>query len=243
LESLEEKGYGYILGARIKKEPEVLSQEILALDLKRDGEYRELVREDGSRLIVSYSAKRAKKDAHNRKRGLKRLEKRVKSGTLSKEHLNARGYNKYLRLKNKVEVEIDYEKFEADGAWDGLKGYITNTSLDAATIIENYANLWQIEKAFRMSKSDLRIRPVYHRVRRRIEAHIAISFVAYAIYKELERLLYKHHAPFGVATAREIVQTIYQLRIKLPDSGVEEKILLNMNEEQRLLLEIVKQET
>jgi transposase len=243
LEALEEKGYGYILGARIKKETEAQSQQILAWNLERDGEYRELVREDGSRLIVSYSAKRAKKDAYNRKRGLQRLEKKIKSGTLSKKHINARGYNKYLKLKNEVEVAIDYERFEADGAWDGLKGYITNTDLSPETVIENYANLWQIEKAFRMSKSDLKIRPVYHRVRRRIEAHIAISFVAYAVYKELERLLYKHHAPFGVATAREIVQTIYQLRIKLPDSGVEEKILLNMNEEQRLLLEIVKQET
>ena len=61
--------------------------------------------------------------------------------------------------------------------------------LSSKEIIENYSNLWHIEKAFRMSKTDLRIRPIYHHLQRRIEAHICISFTAYSIYKELERIL------------------------------------------------------
>ena len=55
--------------------------------------------------------------------------------------------------------------------------------------MENYGQLWQVEKAFRISKTDLRIRPIYHRFRNRIEAHICICLSAYAVYKELERLL------------------------------------------------------
>ena len=47
-----------------------------------------------------------------------------------------------------------------------------------------------MKKAFRMSKTNLRIRPIYHRLRHRIEAHICISFTAYCIYKEMERILY-----------------------------------------------------
>ncbi len=72
-----------------------------------------------------------------------------------------------------------------------VKGYITNTQLTKDAIIENYNHLWQIEKAFRISKTDLRIRPVYHRLKHRIEAHICIAFCAYKIYKELERQLKK----------------------------------------------------
>jgi transposase len=68
---------------------------------------------------------------------------------------------------------------------------ITNTKLIDKQVMENYKNLWHIEKAFRMSKTDLRIRPIYHRLQSRIEAHICISFTAYCIYKELERILYK----------------------------------------------------
>ncbi len=200
-------------------------------------------REDNTRLILSYSDKRAKKDAHNRKKGLKRLEKRVINGKLTKEHINNRGYNKYLKLNNSIEVEIDYEKYEKDAAWDGLKGYITNTNLSPQAVIDNYANLWQIEKAFRMSKSDLRIRPIYHFSRRRIEAHISISFIAYTVYKELERVLYKHQAPFSVQTAREIAHHMYQLTFTLPDTNIEHKILLKMDKEQEKLLHIINAET
>ena len=239
IEALRDKDYGYILGARIKKESETISRQILSSGLGEDGAIKELHKEN-ERLIISYSLKRAKKDAHNRKKGLHRLEKRLKGGKLTKAHINARGYNKYLTICNDVNVKIDYERFEADGAWDGLKGYLTNTDLSADEVIENYANLWQIEKAFRMSKSDLQIRPIYHFTRRRIEAHISISFVAYTVYKELERLLYKYKAPFSVKKAREIIHNMYQLTVTLPDSKMEEKILLDMDEEQKLLLEIVQ---
>lgn len=88
-----------------------------------------------------------------------------------------------------INVSIDKQQFEDDSKWDGLKGYLTNTSLSKGEIIENYGHLWKIEKAFRISKHDLKIRPIYHRIQRRIEAHITINFAAYKIYKELERQL------------------------------------------------------
>lgn len=112
-----------------------------------------------TRLIVTYANNRAAKDEHNRKRGLQRLEKRIKSGKLTKSNINNKGYNKYLKMQGDVTIEIDYEKFWKDNAWDGLKGYVTNTELSDKLVVENYKNLWHIEKAFRMSKTDLRIRP------------------------------------------------------------------------------------
>lgn len=172
-----------------------------------------------------------------------RLEKKVHSGKLTKDKINARGYNKYLTLKNEVNVAIDYDKYDADGSWDGLKGYITNTSLSVDAVIDSYSNLWHIEKAFRMSKSDLEIRPIYHYTKRRIEAHISIAFVAYTVYKELERVLQKHEVPFSVKTARDIIRNMYQLEIELPHSKRKETILLNMDEAQQLLLRIVQSET
>ncbi|MBP8945389.1 MAG: transposase, partial [Paludibacteraceae bacterium] len=78
-----------------------------------------------------------------------------------------------------------------DGRWDGIKGYLTNTRLSDEEVMENYKNLWQIEKAFRISKTDLCIRPIYHRIPNRIEAHICIAFTAYCILKELERITQK----------------------------------------------------
>ena len=240
--SLKEKNYQYIIGARIKNSTDEIAQKILNLKLCEDGQNTLIKKDDGDNLIITYTEKRAKKDAHNRKKGLTRLEKKVSSGKLSKDKINARGYNKYLTLKNEVNVAIDYDKYNADASWDGLKGYITNTSLSVDAVIENYSNLWHIEKAFRMSKSDLEIRPIYHFTKRRIEAHISISFVAYTVYKELERLLYKYEAPFSVQKARDMIRNMYQIEIELPNSKHKEKVLLNMDEEQQLLLQIVQSE-
>lgn len=79
-------------------------------------------------------------------------------------------------------------------------------------------------------------------MRGRIEAHICIAFVAYTVYKELERLLYKHKAPFSVKRAGELTDNIYQLIYTLPESLKEEKITLEMDDEQKLLYEIIKEE-
>jgi transposase len=242
LKTLKEKNYCYIIGARVKNDTHEMQAKILGLNLCENGKSATLQKENGDTLVITYTEKRARKDAHNRRKGLQRLEKRISSGKLTKDQINNRGYNKYLTLKSDIDVEIDYDRFNQDAAWDGLKGYVTNTDLAPEYVIENYSNLWHIEKAFRMSKSDLQIRPIYHYAKRRIEAHISISFVAYTIYKELERLLYKHNAPFSVQSATEIVKTIYQLDITLPDSKRKEKILLNMDNDQRLLLDIIQNE-
>lgn len=238
IQLLEKSGYQYILGARIKNESKEIKQQITKLLLKND-EYKIIKKQTGQRLVITYSDKRAAKDEFNRKRGLARLEKRIKSGKLTKANINNRGYNKYLRIEGKVNLKIDYDKFENDKKWDGLKGYVSNAELSPRQIIENYKNLWHIEKAFRMSKTDLRIRPIYHRIRERIEAHICISFTAYAIYKELERILYKEKASFSVKKAAELTQTMYQLNVILPESKLQKNIPLNMDKEQTQLLNII----
>jgi len=234
---LEERGYQYILGARIKNESKIIKDKILKTDFKNE-QYIVLEKET-SKLVVQYSDKRAGKDENNRERGLKRLEKQIRSGKLSKQNLNNRGYNKYLKMEGEVRLEIDMEKFKEDKKWDGLKGYVTNCNLPAKEIIDNYRNLWQIEKAFRMSKTDLRIRPIYHRLKRRIEAHICLSFTAYAVYKELERVLKQDKYPLSVEKAAEITHNMYQLEIILPQSGHSKKILLKMDDHQTTLIQIV----
>ena len=238
IQSLEENGYEYILGARPKNETKEIKNKILQT-LLEDGQTMVIKKLPDIRLIISYSDKRAAKDEHNRKRGLRRLEKQIKSGKLTKSNINNKGYNKYLKMEGDVKIEIDYEKFNKDKSWDGLKGYITNTKLTPKQIIDNYKNLWHIEKAFRMSKTDLRIRPIYHRLRNRIEAHICISFTAYAIYKELERVLYKDKIPLSVKVAAELTHNMYQLNVILPESQHNKKILLQMNEKQVILMKTI----
>lgn len=237
IEALEQNGYQYILGARIKNESRSVQAQIMALELM-DGESAVLQKSEKLKLIISYSAARARKDNHNRERGLKKLQKQIKAGRLTKGQLTSRGYNKFLTLQGEVNLAIDQSRIKADTKWDGLKGYLTNTTLSKEAVIENYGHLWRIEKAFRVAKTDIKVRPVFHYARRRIEAHICIAFVAYKIYKELERQLYEKKAVFSPANAIEIAKTIYSIKAIKPSSGeLFEKTLL-LNDEQRTLFQL-----
>jgi transposase len=238
IKALEEKNYEYIIGARIKNEKNEIKKQILGAKLN-DGQFLSINKASGNRLILTYSDKRAAKDRHNRERGLKRLEKQVHKGRLTKSNINNRGYNKYLKMNGDVTIDIDYEKFNADATWDGLKGYLTNSKLDNKQIIESYQNLWHIERAFRMSKTDLKIRPIYHRIRNRIEAHICISFTSYCIYKELERVLKLEKSDISIKKAAELTQNMYQVTYTLPESKHTKSTLLKMDDEQAELYQII----
>ena len=234
---LQNKHYQYIIGARIKNETKSIEKQILSAGLK-NGESITIVKDENSRIIISYSDARAKKDAANRKRGLEKLEKNIAKGKLTKQHINNRGYNKYLKLEGDVKISIDKEKYSADAKWDGLKGYTTNTDLTKEEIIDNYNHLWHIEKAFRISKTELRIRPIFHRLKRRIEAHICIAFCAYKVYKELERQLIKKKATLSPEKAIEIAKTIYKITIQTNLSNTVHSRLYIDKEEQRHLLKL-----
>lgn len=214
---LQQAGYKYVLGARIKSESSAVKDWMLSLE-KQDKACYEYKRGNGERLIVSYSDKRAKKDAYNRDRGVARLRKAYKSGHLTKQQVNKRGYNKFLEISKDVEVIISEDKIAKDAEWDGLKGYITNTSLDAEKVIEEYHGLWVVERAFRISKGALEMRPMFHFTERRIEAHVCICFIAYKVYKELERIIKLKKIDMSVAHVLDAAKTITTIRIRLPEN-------------------------
>ena len=162
---------------------------MLKLGLK-DGWLKSMTIKD-RRYVITMSDKRARKDAKDRDKGVKRLEKRFASGKITKESVNNRGYNRFLTLHGEATVTIDQDKIAEDARLDGLKGYVTNSKIRNKAVVENYRNLSFIERAFRMNKTDLAIRPIYHRLFNRIEAHVCICFTAYTVLLELERTLAK----------------------------------------------------
>jgi transposase len=234
LADLEKGGYKYILGARLKNSSEKIKKAVLELRM-RNGESVVIKGDNGTNIIVSYSDARARKDAYNRQKGVEKLNNQIGTGKLGKKNLNNRGYNKFLVISNEVEIELDQDKIQADEKWDGLKGYITNSQMSKQEVIENYHHLWQIEKAFRVSKTDLKIRPIYHRAQRRIEAHICITFTAYKIYKELERKLKIYKSELSPEKAIDIAKTIMAITIKHPITKIKFKKTLMLKEEQKML--------
>lgn len=214
---LEENGYKYIVGARIKNESKVVKEWILSQN-KEDGGFYEYKKSEQCKLILGYSEQRAKKDAYNRDKGIKRLEKEFKNGFITKDKINKRGYNKFLDISDNINVSINQDKIKEDIKWDGLKGYITNTKLSASNVYQQYSELWQVERAFRITKGVLELRPMFHFTRKRIEAHICICFVAYKVYKELERILKLSNINLSVDKVLDIAKTITTIKVKLKES-------------------------
>lgn len=217
IDMLESSNYKYIIGARIKNETTEIKQWVLSRQ-KQDGVFNE-IHKGHARLIVGYCDSRAKKDRYNREKGVKRLEKAYCSGKITKDNINKRGYNKFLEIADHVKVVIDKDKILQDEQWDGWKGYLTNTNLNAKEVYEQYNGLWVIERAFRITKGTIEMRPIFHFTPKRIEAHVCICFVAYKIYKELERIVKISQMNMSVESVLAIAATITTLKIKLPKSG------------------------
>jgi len=233
IEELTDGNYEFILGARIKNENQAIKRKILSLGLQNG---QSTVIEKGNlKLVITYSEQRAAKDRYNREKGLRRLEKLIAKGRLTKSNINNKGYNKYLKLEGELKISIDKTRYNQDAKWDGLKGYLTNASLSKEDIIENYLHLWQIEKAFRITKTDLKIRPVYHRLQKRIEAHICLTFVAYKIYKELERQLNLKKSGLSPETVIDILQSIYEIEVTNTNTQQTIRKTLLLTEEQKLI--------
>ena len=200
---LEAENLNYIVGARLKGLSEKIKKPIFLHDFTKISFFDTIYQikiDNGDirdkRLIVDYSLTRAKKDNYNRERLVKKLEEKINS----KKPLIRK--SKYLILENQGTVTgVDTQKVELDKRHDGLKGYWTNLKLESKDqdqsqnknepqeIIDQYHNLWKVEKAFRMSKSDLQERLIFHRKLERIRGHLLICFCSLLVMKEVERIL------------------------------------------------------
>jgi transposase len=191
LKALEEEKLSYVVAAKLKNMPKNLKQDILKIkDDNDENEFR--VRESSyknRRLVVVYSPARAAKDKKDRARLVERIEKIAdKNGQVElKKLVKNSGTKKYLRFENenKKSATIDREKIQQEESWDGIFGYITNSEAPAEKIIERYKSLWVIEESFRINKTDLKIRPIFHHKGHRIKAHLEICFLAYALARQL----------------------------------------------------------
>lgn len=123
---LEAHGYKYIIGAKIKNESAEVREWILSQP-RHDRRMAEYDKGGGRRLLIGYTEDRARKDAYNRDKGIRRLEKAYRHGALTKRNINKRGYNKFLSMDGEVRVAINYDRVADDERWDGLKGYLTIT--------------------------------------------------------------------------------------------------------------------
>ena len=190
LSKMEALGVTYIVAAKLKTLPKQLKENILTSEYKAGVIRNELqwtneFEHKSRRLVVSYSSKRAKKDAADRQRLVDRLMKKVKKNKIKiKDLIPNYGSKKFITVEN-GDATVNEAKICQEAKWDGLHGVITNSNdKTSRELIERYRDLWQIEEAFRISKHDLKMRPIFHFSEPRIKAHILICFISFALAKQ-----------------------------------------------------------
>lgn len=194
---LQARGLSYILGYRLRSGSKALQKKVLdrsayrpwsdsseaaGLDIAR----YQVIEQDGHRIVVTYSEKRARKDQRMRDKALEKLQRRLdKRGTVRS--IVSGQHSRYLQFSSTGSVCIDPHKVAEQARWDGLRALIAygNDEMSPAQLVAQYRQLWQIEHGFRTNKHDLRMRPIYHWTERRVQAHIAICYMAYCCVAHL----------------------------------------------------------
>jgi transposase len=116
----------------------------------------------GRRIVCTYSAKRARKDAHAREKLIEKAQNWVSSPTQYKQ-VNKRGAGKYIdKDKETQALAIDQGRIEQDAKYDEFKASATTTTLPIDEILNKYSDLFEVEHAFRALKNQIEIRPMHH---------------------------------------------------------------------------------
>jgi transposase len=193
MELMEEKGYEYIVAAKLRSLSDEMKDKIL-----QDSNYHPTILKEElawigefdhekRRLIVSYKTRRALKDVADRKRVLEKIEKVIGKEGQTQKLISNQGVKKFTKTAPDSTTKIDEDKIAQDAAWDGLHGIITNIKEEKAeALLGRYSRLWVIEESFRINKHTLAMRPIYHWNPKRIHAHIAICYMTFALLRNLQ---------------------------------------------------------
>jgi transposase len=229
IEELEQpqRGWQYILGARMRSQNEV-KEDVLA----RAGRYRVVhperqtsedpaplkvkeVHVKGRRYIVCLNEDEARKDAGDREAIVESLREKLRRG--EKSLVGNKGYRRYLTATGSDHFQIDEAKIKQEARYDGKWVLRTNTDLDAAEVALQYKRLWMVEAWFRSSKSLLQTRPIYHKCDETIRGHVFCSFLALVLRQELETRLSKDGHDFEWA---DVIRDLNRLqRVEVEQEG------------------------
>ena len=179
MDDLDKEGIKFVVGARISSLSQKMMTDLSKTLGKKDKASTEVAYKN-YRLLADYSDKRAKKDAYDLTKQWERAQK-----AMTKPDAITRRF-RFLQGSKKTSYSLNQKLKEKAELITGIKGYLTNTKLDAFTITTRYHDLWRVEKAFRITKSDLEARPIFLQLDETIKAHITIVFAGLAIAKLLE---------------------------------------------------------
>lgn len=246
LKHITDKGYGYIVASKIKNLDKTTQEKIFD-----DTEYKAITDKTGSvrykiidyinrfkdgknkvqlpeKLIITYSEKRAKKDRSDRQRLLEKAQSLLANKALIKSG-NKRGGKKYLKEVGNTSWVLDETALTKDKKFDGYYGIQTSDlNLSVEKILDAYHTLWKIEESFRVMKSTLEVRPIFHWTEKRIKGHFVICFLAFLLERTLEFMLKENQI---TASPNEIRETLNDMQFVAMEVNKEKVYIKTKNTE------------
>jgi len=203
MEELRKQGLNYIVGARLSNLSENLLKQVSEEINRQSGKYFKTKTPLGF-LVCDYSQKRADKDKSDRKKQLLKAQNQINNPARFLKR------SKFIKETTASTYVLNMELIQKDELLDGIKGYYTNLeNMDNQLIVDRYHDLWKIEKAFRIAKSDLLARPIFHRKRDSIEAHILIVFVSLCVAKSIELF-----SGFSIKKIKDLIWDVLDIKLK-----------------------------
>ena len=188
ISALIANNFKFIVSAKVRNMNANLSKEMLDTNGYKAAsdnlKYKAIKIDETRKLITVFSEGRQRKDEYDRNKAIEKIKKL--EGKSSKNGLKGSIKKSYIKVNKDSVIEIDEAKIEQNKRLDGYFGFVTNTDLNAEAVIAQYRGLWQVEQSFRITKHNLKIRPVSHYVDRRIKAHFAICYLSLALVRSLE---------------------------------------------------------
>lgn len=182
LEKLSSAGYTYIVGGRMSKIPYGVAEYQKTSELSDSQIVVDKTKVQGQRIIYQYRAKRAALDLRNITKQIDKAERIISGSTTAKKA-------KFLSVETK-ERKLNQALIDKAKALVGIKGYVTNlpdSEVSNTQVISHYHQLWKVEQSFRMSKSDLKARPIFHHKKESIEAHLTVVLTSLAMTRVIEK--------------------------------------------------------
>lgn len=221
----QDKGYEFIIGERLKSLPDPVKAYLLNLDnytrtwvYNHQGEQIQIryctIKHEGRTIICTYSNKRAQKDEKDREEKLQKAQTLLKQPNL----LKKKAQHYFLTTADKSNFYLDEEKVKQNQRYDGFLAISTNTEhLQVEQVLDNYRHLYQIEHSFRTFKSHLETRPMFHWTDKRIEGHICLCYIAYAMLTHVQNKLLKSNIRLSEKQIRKALDSMQVSFIKNND--------------------------
>lgn len=221
LQITTDKGYEFIIGERLKVLPKAIQNPLLDLsNYKHEWIYKgtgeepvtikyTTLKHEGKTIIATYAAGRAKKDKQDREDKLATAKKLLENPSL----LKTKPSRYFLQSNGKEAWSLNEDKIKQAEKYDGFLAISTNNaSLATTEVLEQYKQLYKIEHSFRTFKSHLETRPMFHWTDSRIEGHICLCYIAFALQNYV---LQKANKTKQIFTETSLRKTLDKMQVSL----------------------------